>query len=111
MKSSDRRAALATYKERKVQAGIYAVHCAATGQQWIGKAPDLATIRNRLWFTLRQGNNPHRSLQEAWALHGADVFSFEVVEQVEEEALQFGRDRALKGRLDHWIAIRGGAPI
>ena len=111
MNDSDRRASLAAYKERKVQAGIYAVRCAATGEQWIGKAPDLATIQNRLWFTLKQGSNPHRSLQEAWTLHGADAFSFEVVEQVEEEALQFGRERALKRRLDHWIATGGGKAI
>lgn len=39
MKSIERRAALATYKERKVQAGIYTVHCAATGERWGGKAP------------------------------------------------------------------------
>lgn len=111
MKESDRRALLATYKERKVQAGIYAVCCAATGERWIGKAPDLATIQNRLWFTLRQGSNPHRSLQEAWILHGSDVFSFEVVERVEEETLQFGREQVLKRRLDHWIATSGGEAI
>lgn len=107
MTSDDRREALAAYKERKVEAGIYAVRCAVTGERWIGKAPDLATIQNRLWFTLRQGNNPHRSLQNAWTLHGPDAFNFEVVERVAEDELQFGRDRALKQRLDHWVALLG----
>jgi hypothetical protein len=111
MTSDNRREAVAAYKERKVEAGIYAVCCVITGERWIGKAPDLATIQNRLWFTLRQGNNPHRSLQEAWTLHGPDAFTFEVVERVAEEVLQFGRDRALKRRLDHWAAILGGVAI
>ncbi len=108
MRDKDRREALATYKERKVHAGIYAVCCNATGERWFGKVPDLATIQNRLWFTLRQGSNPHRTLQEAWARHGADAFSFEVIECVEEEELRFGRDRVLKGRLDHWVESSGG---
>ncbi|MXP24785.1 GIY-YIG nuclease family protein [Altererythrobacter indicus] len=111
MKHSDRREALAAYKERKVQAGIYAVCCATTGERWFGKAPDLATIQNRLWFTLRQGSNPHRSLQEAWAKHGADVFSFEVVERFEEKDLKLGRERILKRQLDHWVESSGGRAI
>lgn len=111
MKDSVRREALAAYKERKVQAGIYAVRCVATGELWLGKAPDLGTIQNRLWFTLRQGSNPHRSLQEAWALHGADALSFAVVEHVEEEELRFGRDRALRRRLDHWVATWGATAM
>jgi hypothetical protein len=111
MKTTDRREALAAYKERKVMAGIYAIRCKATDQVWLGKAPDLATIQNRLWFTLRQGNNPHRSLQEAWTLHGADAFAFEVVETLPEDDLQFGRNRALKRRLDHWTAKWGGTEL
>lgn len=109
--ATGRREALAAYKERKVQAGIYAVRCKATDQFWLGKAPDLATIKNRLWFTLRQGSNPHRSLQEAWTLHGADAFTFEVVEVLPEESLQFGRERALKRRLDHLVATSNGTMI
>ncbi|MBB3953697.1 GIY-YIG nuclease family protein [Novosphingobium sediminicola] len=111
MTGQSRRNAVAAYKDRKVEAGIYALRCAASGQLWIGKAPDLSTIKNRLWFTLRQGGNPHRSLQEAWTLHGAEAFTFEVVECMKEEDLRFGRDRALKGRLDHWLAIWGGTAI
>jgi hypothetical protein len=111
MKDSDRREALAAYKDRKVQAGIYALRCAATGGLWIGRAPDLSTIRNRLWFTLRQGLNPHPGLQQAWTLHGADAFTFEVVEILDDEALRLGRDRALGRRLDHWLAAWGATAV
>jgi len=111
MDNREKKEAQTAYKERKVSAGIYALRCQPTGQLWIGKAPDLATIQNRLWFTLRQGSNPHRSLQEAWSRHGADAFSFDIVENVKEEDLEFGRDRALKRRLDHWLAAWGGTAI
>ncbi|HWU02350.1 MAG TPA: GIY-YIG nuclease family protein [Novosphingobium sp.] len=107
----NRQEARAAYKERKVMAGIYAVCCTASGQKWVGKAPDLSTIQNRLWFTLRHGGNPHRALQSAWRLHGAQAFTFEVVECVREEDLQFGRDQALKRRLDHWAGVLGAARI
>jgi hypothetical protein len=102
MKREDRKAALSAYKERKVAAGIYAVRCATTGQQWVGRAPDLSTIQNRLWFTLRHGNAPHPTLQAAWNAHGAESFRFEIVEQLAEEPSAYLREAALKDRLAHW---------
>jgi len=104
MKGQDREAAVAAYKERKVVAGVYAVHCLPTGQQWIGHTPDLSTVQNRLWFTLRQGTNPHRSLQAAWRERGAQSFAFEEVERLEDETLGYVRDRVLKDRLIYWCA-------
>lgn len=104
MKGEDRKAAVAAYKERKAAAGIYAVRCAPTGQRWIGRAADLSTIQNRLWFTLRQGNSPNRVLQAAWREHGSDNFTFEVIERLDDEELAYVRDRALRDRLAYWQA-------
>jgi len=73
LKREDRKAAVAAYRDRKVVAGVDLVRCATTGQQWAGSAPNLATIWNRLSFTLRQGADPHRSLQTAWRDYGAGV--------------------------------------
>ncbi|AWK86976.1 GIY-YIG nuclease family protein [Azospirillum thermophilum] len=104
MKGEERRAAVSAYKERKVSAGVYAVRCAASGQVWVGTAPDLATIRNRLWFQLRMGVSPHRDLQAAWTAHGPDGLAFEVVDPVEfkEEEPAYARAATLKERLAHW---------
>jgi hypothetical protein len=93
-----------SYRERKVPAGIYVVRCAASGQQWAGRAPDLGTIQNRLWFTLRHGSAPHPTLQAAWREHGAESFTFEVLEQLAEEPSAYLREAALKDRLAHWCA-------
>lgn len=102
MKSEERRAAVAAYKERKVRGGVYIVRCSASGQIWVGGAPDLSTIQNRLWFTLRLGTNPHRSLQEAWGAHGGETFTFEVVEQLPDEESSALRSLLLKECLARW---------
>ncbi len=111
MMGLDRKAAIAAYKERKVAAGIYRVHCLASGQLWVGQTPNLDKIENRIWFTLRQGTHRHRGLQEAWLLHGAENFVLDTVEALEDETDAYLRDRALKGRLAHWSAELGAALI
>ncbi len=102
---SGRKALLREYKERKVEAGIYAVRCVANGQAWVGATPDLSTRQNGVWFSLRLGSHRDRSLQAAWNANGADAFVFEAVEAVDVEGLdRFGRDSRLKERRQHWIA-------
>ncbi len=121
MRHEDRRAAAAAYKERKVAAGVFTLRCAATGACWAGAAPDLATIWNRLSFTLRRGaeaaagqgtgTDAQRRLQAAWRAHGPESFSFAVVERVDEAVLAYGRDRALRQRRDHWCTALPADPI
>jgi hypothetical protein len=111
MKCEDRKAAVAAYKERKVAAGVYALRCIPTNQRWVGRAPDLSTVQNRLWFTLRQGGHPHRTLQAAWREHGPEGFAFEEVERLDDEALAYVRDRVLKDRLTYWCTTLGAEAI
>ena len=63
--------------------------------------PNLDTIQNRIWFSLRMGSHTNRDLQSAWAAHGADAFSFEPLEQLEDEELPYVRDTLLKERALH----------
>lgn len=107
----DKKAALAAYKERKAVAGIYAVRCSATGEVWAGRAPDLGTIQNRLWFTLRQGANPHRGMQATWLAHGAEAFAFECVERLDNDIPLIAHERVLKERLAYWCATLGAMAI
>lgn len=102
MRTEDRKAAVSAYKEREVESGIYAVRCEASGEVWVGSSPDLSKIQNRLWFTLRQGTNTHRSLQSAWNAHGAEAFSFETVERLDTEEIGYIHARVLKERLIQW---------
>jgi hypothetical protein len=100
--SIDRKAAIAAYKERKTIAGIFVVRCAATGEVWVGQAPNLQTIPNRIWFTLRQGGHPCRSLQAAWNAHGEAGLTFGECERLEDEETDYVRNALLKERAQHW---------
>ena len=111
MKRDDRKAAVAAYKEQKTVAGIFAVRCATSGQVWVGQAPNLATIQNRIWFTLRFGNDPHPDLQEAWNKHGADSFSFEELERLKDEESPNFRRALLNERQAHWQSKLGAQAI
>ena len=84
MLTQDRKAAVAAYKERKVVAGIYLVRCGATGECWAGQAPDLSTIQNRVWFTLRLGSLRQRCLQAAWNAHGESAIALRVLEGAQQ---------------------------
>jgi hypothetical protein len=99
-----RKAAVSAYKERKIEAGIYAIRCAGTDSVWVGSAPDLTTIKNRIWFTLRHGSNLHRSLQDSWDTYGSDAFSFEVVARLpdNDEVTGYLRSGMLKTLLADW---------
>ena len=111
MDRSERKAAVSAYKECKPVAGVYAIRCAATEEQWVGAAPDLSTIWTRRTFTLRQGIEMNRSLQSAWNVHGAESFVFRIVEEIDLEQLTYGRERALKERVQHWREALGAAAI
>jgi len=102
--TSDRKAAIAAYKERKTIAGIYVVRSAATSQAWVGQTPNLEKIQNRIWFSLRQGVHTCRSLQAAWNAHGPDGLTFGECERLEEEEIAYVRDALLKERVAHWRA-------
>jgi hypothetical protein len=111
VKNDQRKAALAAYKEKKTESGIYAIRSRASGQVWVGSAPDLSTIRNRVWFTLRQGGNPHRALQVAWNAGGEEDLSFEVLEVLDEDISPSMRGHTLRQQLGAWIEELGAARI
>jgi hypothetical protein len=104
MKGPDRKAAITAYNERKQVVGVFAVRCSVSGEIWVGKTPNLDTIQNRFWFTLRQRAHPNRELQSAWSAHGEASFSFEVLEQLPDEEGSYSRDILLQERVDHWRA-------
>ena len=107
----DKRAASAAYKELKSVAGIYAVRCAATGEVWVGQTRDVDKVWNRIHFTLLGRASPHRAMQAAWNVHGDVAFSFEALERLEPEALDFARDAKLKERTAFWRERLSAAAI
>ena len=102
MDKKDRKAKLADFKERKPAAGIYAIRCTASGETWVGSAPDLSTIGNRHWFTLRQGQHRQRDLQQAWTANGEAAFAFEIVETFADDGSAPASFGALRDRVQQW---------
>ncbi|MCT2401125.1 GIY-YIG nuclease family protein [Novosphingobium mangrovi (ex Huang et al. 2023)] len=111
MDRKDRKAALAAYRERKTEPGVFALRCVASGEVWVGRAQDLPAIRNRIFFTLRQGANPHRKLQAAWNAHGEEGLVFEVLEILDPEKLELAFERELKDRHAHWMERLGATRL
>jgi hypothetical protein len=111
MKHDDKKAAIAAYKKREHAAGIFAVRCTVSGQAWVGQTLNLDTIQNRIWFSLRMGSHSSRALQSVWTAHGADAFTFDVLEQLKDEELPYVRDAQLKERAVHWRALLNAAMI
>ncbi|HEY4381328.1 MAG TPA: GIY-YIG nuclease family protein [Acidobacteriaceae bacterium] len=73
------------FKDRKVPRGIFAVRCSTNGDAWVGSSPNLSSAQNSLWFQLRGGLSRHQALQNAWKQHGEESFTFEVLEQFDDD--------------------------
>lgn len=102
MDKKARKQAMAEYRERKVFPGIFALHCDPAGQSWVGKAPDLSTIENRIRFMLASGTTARSGLKAAIEAHGPDAFRFEELERLEPDLSAMARDTELKSRLLFW---------
>jgi hypothetical protein len=108
MKAEDKKAAIAAYKKRSAAAGIFAVRCRGSDQVWVGQTFNLDTMQNRIWFSLRMGSHINADLQRAWSTHGEANFTYEALEQLEDEELTYVRDKLLKERETHWRATLNG---
>ncbi len=111
MNQSDRKAAIAAYKERKPAWGVFAVICNATGEVWVGASRHVDTERNGLWFGLRLGTGRWPALQAAWTAHGEAEFRFEELERLREDYPEIGRGDELKRRCALWRARLQAAPL
>lgn len=111
MDRQDRKAAIAAYKERKPAYGVYAIICSATGEVWVGCSRHVDTQRNGLWFALKLGTSPHKSLQAAWKQHGENEFRFEELDRLRDDFPEIGRLDELKKRQALWRARLQGAEL
>lgn len=64
--------------------GVYAIRDRSSGRVLVGSSRNVFGTMNRIRFELRLGSHPNKSLQAEWNRHGADRFSFEVLELLKE---------------------------
>ncbi len=104
MDKQSRRDAVRDYKERKVEAGIFAVRCAPSGEVWVGQSRNLYGQQNSFAMGLKLGQFRNAAVDAAHRAHGAASITYEVVEIIDDEELSsMGRDDLLKRREKHWL--------
>jgi hypothetical protein len=110
--SQARRARVQDYKQTFPPLGIYAVRCEAAGLLRLGASRHVDGTLNRLRFELAHGSPRDAALAQAWARHGAEAFSFAVLERVTERAApDFDYEAELQTLLALWQAELQAAPF
>ena len=100
-----RRALTREYKQSFPPLGIYAVRCEAAGLLRLGASRNVDGMLNRIRFQLASGGVRDAQLTQAWAQHGPQAFSFEVLDRVKERAdPDFDYDAELQALLALWQA-------
>ena len=80
------------YKARKLYGGVYTITNTLNGKYLIGYSANLKSIQNRFQFALTTGSIFHPKLQKDWEEFGAQVFTLEVLEELEQKPDQSQAD-------------------
>lgn len=73
------------YLETPKQAGIFQVKNTVNGKVLLGSSTNLHGPLNKHRFMLSIGGHSNQELQKDWKQHGADAFTFEVLEVVRQK--------------------------
>ena len=73
------------YKARKLYGGVYTITNRINGKYVIGYVANLKSIQNRFQFAITTGSTVHPKLQKDWEEFGAQVFTLEVLEELEQK--------------------------
>jgi hypothetical protein len=79
---SDKRALRNQYKEQKPAMGIFEIRNRISKRAYIDASLNLNGAMNRHRFELTMKTHRNRELQQDWLAHGAESFSFEVIDTI-----------------------------
>lgn len=94
MAEKTRKQIMAEYKNRAVTGGVYAVRNSQTGKTLVVGDADIKGAANRYAFAKQTGGCFHPRLRKDLGHYGKDVFSFEVLEEMEKRRDQSDVDFA-----------------
>jgi group I intron endonuclease len=73
------------YKESAKQAGLFVIKNSVNGKIYLGSSLNLHGPLNKHRFMLSMRSHLNKMLQQEWKEFGADSFTFEIVEVVENK--------------------------
>jgi hypothetical protein len=76
------------YKNRKLHGGVYIITNTVNGKYLIDHVANLQSAQNRFQFAITTGSTLHPKLQKDWKELGAQAFTFEVLEELEQKPEQ-----------------------
>lgn len=76
------------YKDRKRCGGVYIITNTLSGKYLIGHAANLKSVQNHFQFAVTTGSTVHPKLQKDWEELGAQAFTLEVLEELEQKPEQ-----------------------
>jgi hypothetical protein len=85
MDKQDRKKITDAYKARRALGGVFAVRNSANGKALVLAVTDLQGSKNRFEFAQQTGGCAFKPLQEDCNKYGPEVFSFEILEQLEQK--------------------------
>lgn len=85
MDKQERKKITDAYKARRAVGGVFEVRNSANGRSLVQYATDIKGSRNRFEFSQATGGCAFKPLQEDYNKYGNKVFSFEVLEQLEQK--------------------------
>lgn len=100
---SRRQELLQQFSERPPQNGVFAMRNAKTGEVWVGHSKNIDKQQNSLWTRLSGPPSSNVDVQAAWKAHGADAFSYEILERFSETD-PYVLERLRSERAEHWRA-------
>jgi len=107
MQKFDRKEAIRAWKEKKPEAGVYALRSRESGRRWVGLTPNVAAARNAWAFQQKQGQAREATLQAEIDRCGAGMIDFEVLEVLPEDTPSLNLRDTLKERRGYWVEKLG----
>lgn len=92
MKTESRAELRRRYKEEGRPMGVHAFRNAVNGKVLVGSSQNLPGALNSLSFQLKMGSHRNRGLQADWNAHGAEAFTWEVLDELKPEPGHDARD-------------------
>ena len=76
------------YKKRKLCGGVYTITNTLNGKYLIDHVANLKSVQNHFRFAVTTGSTVHPKLQKDWKELGAQAFTLEVLEELEQKPEQ-----------------------